>query len=225
VRKSQHRKDKEHPKTQAQRSTHRNKEIRNLLLVSRPRFAVLSSAPGDVSSGAVDDHNHEEDEVEPGERTPVRKKNRVSKTVQTPNKRHPDREKVKQAKNSPKPRDRPPSETKPHIRHIIRLPHNLEPPINHDLVPGIRLNELRIFHCLPRNLRERVALDDLVFVAQADGVLLPVRAVPHPIEEDVYESEGGQGGAIPAVGGWVMVGEVQGAVAVGEGHTREVPEG
>jgi hypothetical protein len=56
------------------KNTHRNKEIRNLFLIARPRFAVLPPAPGDISARAVDDHDHEEDEVEPGERTPARTK-------------------------------------------------------------------------------------------------------------------------------------------------------
>ena len=61
--------------TQRTKNTHRNKEIRDLLFVTRPRFAVLPPTPGDVSTGTMDDHNHEEDEVEPGERTPAERKN------------------------------------------------------------------------------------------------------------------------------------------------------
>lgn len=50
--------------------THRNEKVRDSFLIARPGFAVLSAAPGDISRGAMDDHNHEEDEVEPGERAP-----------------------------------------------------------------------------------------------------------------------------------------------------------
>jgi hypothetical protein len=62
------------PRIENKRETHRNKEIRNLFLVSRPRLAILPPAPGDIPRSTVDDHNHEEDEVEPGERTPEKTK-------------------------------------------------------------------------------------------------------------------------------------------------------
>jgi len=80
-------KDKEHYRTRGRRNTHRNKEIRNLLLIAGPRFAVLPTTPGDVSASAVDDHDHEEDEVEPGERTPVKEKKdmSVNQSRQSPN--------------------------------------------------------------------------------------------------------------------------------------------
>jgi len=51
-------------------ATYWNEKVRHGFLITRPGLAVLSAAPGNVSAGAVDDHNHEEDEVEPGERAP-----------------------------------------------------------------------------------------------------------------------------------------------------------
>ena len=52
-------------------TTYRNEKVWNGFLVTCPRFAVLSAASGDVSGSAVNDHNHEEDEVEPGKRAPI----------------------------------------------------------------------------------------------------------------------------------------------------------
>lgn len=59
--------------------THRDEQIGDLLLVALPSLAILSPAPVDIPVGAVDDHHHEENEVEPGERAPV---DRLSVTAQ-----------------------------------------------------------------------------------------------------------------------------------------------
>jgi hypothetical protein len=42
-----------------------------LLLVALPGLAVLSTASVDIPVGAMDDHNHEENEVKPRERAPI----------------------------------------------------------------------------------------------------------------------------------------------------------
>jgi hypothetical protein len=69
---------KNRPRIEYKRETHRNKEVRNLLLISRPRLAILPPTPGNIPRSAMDDHNHEEDEVEPGERTPAKRNEKVS---------------------------------------------------------------------------------------------------------------------------------------------------
>lgn len=53
---------------------YRNEEIGNLSFIFEPRFAVLGAAAGDVSMRAVGNHASEEDGVEPGEGTPVSRK-------------------------------------------------------------------------------------------------------------------------------------------------------
>jgi hypothetical protein len=50
--------------------TYWNEKVRDGFLIARPGLAVLSAASGDISRSAVDDHDHEEDEVEPRERAP-----------------------------------------------------------------------------------------------------------------------------------------------------------
>jgi hypothetical protein len=129
------------------------------------------------------------------------------------------------SENSLKPSDQTPSHGEEHVGHVVWLPHNSEPAINHDLVTSIGLDELGVLDCLPRDLRESVALDDLVLFAETDGILLAVGAVPHPVEEDVDDCECCEGVSIPVVLGWVVVCQVERAVAVGERHAGEVPEG
>jgi hypothetical protein len=51
-------------------ATDRNEKVRDGFLIACPGLAVLSAASGNISGGAVNDHHHEEDEVEPGERAP-----------------------------------------------------------------------------------------------------------------------------------------------------------
>ena len=117
-----------------------------------------------------------------------------------------------------------PSHGEEHIRHVIRLTDDSKPAVNHNLVAGISLDELGVLDCLPRDLGEGVALDDLVLFAETDGVLLALGAVPHPVEEEIYDCECCEGIAVPVILGWVVVGQVECAVAVCEGHSREVPE-
>jgi hypothetical protein len=51
-------------------ATHRDEEVRNRFLIACRRFAVFPPASGNVSCGAMNDHHHEEDKVEPRERAP-----------------------------------------------------------------------------------------------------------------------------------------------------------
>src|SRR6266566_2998685 len=53
------------------RLTHRNEQVRHLLLVLLPRIAVLDAAPLYVTRCAVGNHGAEEDGVEPRERAPA----------------------------------------------------------------------------------------------------------------------------------------------------------
>jgi hypothetical protein len=192
--------------------THRNEEVRNRFLIARPSLTILSPASGDVPSGAVDDHYHEEDKVEPWEWTPSSKRLISTSHVSIRNLN------VLEASNQT------PSHGEEHIRYVVRLAHNSKPTIDHNLVASISLNEFGILDRLPRHLRECVALDDLIFLSEPDGVLLAVRAVPHPVEEQVHDRKCAKSVAVPAVLGWVVIGQVEGAVAVCERYAGEIPE-
>ena len=73
-------------------------------------------------------------------------------------------------------------------------------------------------------MRECLALEDRAALLLPEHVLLAVARVPDPVHEQVSCSERGESPARPAVSFWVVRGEVDGAVAVGEGHTGEIPE-
>lgn len=53
------------------RITDWDEEVGNLLFVLGPCFTVLVAASSDVSTGAMDDHDHEEDKVKPRKRASV----------------------------------------------------------------------------------------------------------------------------------------------------------
>jgi hypothetical protein len=174
--------------------THWNEEVRNRFLIARPSLTILSPASGYVPSGAMDDHHHEEDKVEPWEWTPSSTRSVSTSHVSIRN------------LNILESSDQTPCHGEEHIRHVVRLPHNRKPAVNHNFISSIRLDELRVLDCLPWNLRESVALDDLVFLSEADSVLLAVGAVPHPVEEQVYYGESTESVTVPAVFGWVVIG-------------------
>jgi hypothetical protein len=151
--------------------THRDEQVRNGFLIACPSFAILPAASGDVPGGAVDNHRHEEDEVEPRERAPS---NTMLVDLRHAGTRNP---------HSLEASDQTPSHGEEHVRHIVRLAHNSEPTVDHDLIARVCFDELGVLDHLPRYLRESVALDDLAFLSETDRVLLAVCAVPHPVEE------------------------------------------
>jgi hypothetical protein len=59
-----------HQKRRKTWKTYWNKEVGHFLLVALPGFAVFPATSSNVSASSVDDHDHEEDEVEPRERAP-----------------------------------------------------------------------------------------------------------------------------------------------------------
>lgn len=58
----------------------------------------------------------------------------------------------------------------------------------------------------------------------AKCVLLTIGTIPYPVEEKIQNREKEKGGRAPAICGWVMVCQVQGAVAIGEGYSSHVPK-
>lgn len=86
------------------------------------------------------------------------------------------------------------------------------------------LDGLGVLESLPRDLRERVALDEVSLLHGTEAVLLAVAAVPHPVPEKVGTVHDDQGVAVPAVSGGIVVGQVEGAVAVRQRDTSKVPE-
>lgn len=105
--------------------------------------------------------------------------------------------------------------------HLARQP---VPPIRQDLVAQPRLDRARVLERLPRHLGERVAQAEGAALGGAEAVLLAVAAVPDPVDEEVASEHGGEDGRVVAVRVGVVLGEVEGAVAVRERDAGEVPE-
>jgi hypothetical protein len=121
--------------------------------------------------------------------------------------------------------DQSPGKRKEHVRHIVRLSNDAEPPIDENTVSGLGLQSTRVLDNLPRQLRKRVALGELSLALHlAEAILLAVGGIPHPVHEEVNNDQGSQGIAVPSVLGGVVVGKVDGAVAVAERYAGHVPE-
>lgn len=100
----------------------------------------------------------------------------------------------------------------------------LTPPINQDLMPIRGRKSLGVFHRLPRQLRERVTEHHGSTLLLTETVLLAVGCVPDPVDKQIGGIEKDQEVAVPVVGRGIVVGEVDGAVAVAQRHTSQVPE-
>lgn len=77
---------------------------------------------------------------------------------------------------------------------------------------------------MPRELGEGVAGHHGATFLLAETVLLAVGGVPHPVNEQICDIEEGKEEAVPAVLGGVVVSQVDGAVAVAQRDTSQVPE-
>lgn len=97
------------------------------------------------------------------------------------------------------------------------------PPINKDCAI-LSLDSLGVLDGLPWKLGERLSQDHASTFLLAESILLTVRSVPHPVNEKIHSVETGEGISVPLVGRWVVVCEIDGAVAVAQGHTSQIPE-
>ncbi|KAI6749100.1 hypothetical protein HG531_008047 [Fusarium graminearum] len=119
--------------------------------------------------------------------------------------------------------DQTPRNGKPHIGSVVNLASKTVPTVNKD--SSLRRDDgLGVVDGLPGDLREGVAQNQLALLHGAEAVLLAVAAVPHPVPEEVANKHGSQDTAVPAVHIRVMVGQVDGAVAVRKRNTSQVPE-
>lgn len=119
--------------------------------------------------------------------------------------------------------DQTPRDSKPNIGSVVNLASKAVPTVNQDSSLG-RDDGLGVVKSLPRNLREGVAQNQLALLHGTETVLLAVAAIPDPVPEQVGDIDGSKDASVPAVLVRVVVGQKDGAVAVGERNTSQVPE-
>lgn len=117
-----------------------------------------------------------------------------------------------------------PVQGKVQIAGVVDFASLAIPPIDHDLGAIGSSKGLGVLHSLPRQLGEGVTENHGATLHLAETVLLAVGRVPDPVHEQVRGVEEGQEVAVPVVGRGVVVGKVDGAVAVAQWHTSQVPE-
>ena len=121
-------------------------------------------------------------------------------------------------------RNQSPCQRKVKITRIVNLACISVPPIHQDRISRTCLDGTGIRDCLPRELGECLASDESTTFLGAETVLLRVGGIPDPVHKEIGREKGDENVGWPGVRAWGMVGEVQCAVAIGEGHAGKVPE-
>lgn len=100
----------------------------------------------------------------------------------------------------------------------------LTPAINKNLGAIVSGKSFGVVHCLPWQLGESLAGHHGAALLLTETVLLAVCSIPDPVNEEVRCKKECKKEAIPVVLRGVVVCQVDGAVAVAERHTSQVPE-
>lgn len=100
----------------------------------------------------------------------------------------------------------------------------LTPSVNKDRITLLASNSSWVFDGLPWKLRESLSQNHVSALLLAETVLLAVRRIPDPVNENVGDVHSGKGVFVPAIGGRVVAGKVNSAMTVAEGNTGKVPE-
>ena len=167
--------------------TYWDKQIGHLLFVLGPGVSILPTAPCNVPSSTVDDHDHEEDKVKPRERAPEPfVSNNVlnlwdMRTIKLGCRQRRD--------NLLEPSDETPRHGEEHVRHIVGLAYDGEPSVQQYPVSSFCLENARILDDCPGHMRECLALNELTALLLTERVLLAVGRIPHPIHEKVNNGE------------------------------------
>ena len=98
------------------------------------------------------------------------------------------------------------------------------PSVNKNGIARRSRESLGVVDGLPGNLGEGPAPDNLAALHGPEPVLLAVAAVPDPVKEEVRDEKRGKGDSVPSVLRRVVVGKVDGAVAVRKRDTGQIPE-
>ena len=120
--------------------------------------------------------------------------------------------------------NQPPVQGEEKITGIVNLA-GLAVPAIHKNLPTIGSGEsLGVLNSLPRKLGESVTLNHGATFLLAEAVLLAVGGVPNPVDKKIRDVQESQEVPVPMVLGGIVVGQVNGAVAVTQGDTGQVPE-
>ena len=120
--------------------------------------------------------------------------------------------------------DYAPAEGEVKIAGVVDLTGVAVPAINEERIAGRGLNGRRILDSPPWELGKGVAGAVVTALAASEGVLLTVRRVPYPVDEEIGDIQEDEDGTRQAIDGRRVVGEVDRAVAVGQRDTSEIPE-
>lgn len=120
--------------------------------------------------------------------------------------------------------DHTPAESKVHVASVVDLASILVPTITEEGVTSVGLDLLGVLDGLPGELREGLAVELVTTLLSAEHVLLRVTSVPHPVGEEVAGEEPDKNGPGVRVNLGIVVGKEDGAVAVRQRHTSQVPE-
>lgn len=120
--------------------------------------------------------------------------------------------------------DQTPAESKVHIASVVNLAGILVPAIAEKGVASIGLDLLRVLDSLPGELRESLAVHLVATLLSTEHVLLRVASIPDPVGEEVAAKEPDKNGPGVSVNFRIVVGKEDGAVAVRQRHTSQVPE-
>jgi hypothetical protein len=107
---------------------------------------------------------------------------------------------------------------------IVDLAGISVPSVSQDRVTCLGLDYARVLNSLPWELREGLPLQKSTTLLGAEAVLLGIGGVPDPVYKQVGDKENSHEIRVPAICGWRVVGKVQGAVAVAQGDSSQVPE-
>lgn len=121
-------------------------------------------------------------------------------------------------------RDQAPAHGKEGVAGVVYFASKTVPAVDQDGVARVRGYLARVLDRLPGHLGKSVALGEGAALGGAEAVLLSVAAVPDPVYKEVGDEEHREEDGVPVVLGRGVVGQVDGAVAVGERHARHVPE-
>lgn len=104
----------------------------------------------------------------------------------------------------------------------LRFKHT--PSINQNRVAIFGRDGSRIFDRLPGQLGEGLSLGHTALPVLTEAVLLAVGGVPHPVNEQIGDVQSYKQISVQSVGIRMMVGKIDGAMAVTQGNASKVPE-